>query len=103
MYSECLNLLKSTREETLAMVAGLSQDQMDYSRRREKWSVGEILHHLVLSEKFLRTQIDLLIRLDSAGAEPRIRVTANSLNLSPVFIPKSFLPFLDLPLRLTNL
>jgi len=103
MYQAELDLLRATRARTLALVEGLSQAQMDFSPAPGKWSVGELLDHLLLSEQVYRDQIAQLIELKKAGQKPVLKRTFADLNVSVGFIPKSLLPFLDVPFSLLNL
>jgi DinB superfamily len=42
--------LQAVRQEILKEVEGLSQAQFDWRPGAQDWSVGEIIHHLILSE-----------------------------------------------------
>ena len=44
------NEIESVRAHLLKEVEGLSQAQADWRPAEEEWSVGEILHHLILAE-----------------------------------------------------
>ena len=56
----CLNAydaLRAAREDTLALVADLSQEQLETSLGRNSWSIGEILDHLLRAEEVLGREI----------------------------------------------
>jgi len=100
MYRDELELLRSTRSRTLNMVAGLSQQQFDFSPQCGKWSIGEVLDHLLLSEELFRGQIAQLIELDKAGQRPVIKRSLSELDFSVAFIPKSILALAEGPITL---
>src|SRR5215470_5332149 len=103
MYRDDLELLRSTRSRTLSIVAGLSQPQFDFSPERGKWSIGEVLDHLLLSEKIFRGQIAELIKLDKTGRRPVIKRSLSQLDFSIGFIPKSILALAAGPFTLFNM
>ena len=102
-YKASLELLQTARRETISLVEGLSQEQMGFSPAAGKWSVGEILDHLLLSEKLYRRLIAELIKLAKEGKRPYRYVGVREVNFSPFFLPKSFLPMLEIPLSMMNL
>ena len=97
MFIGELEMLNSTRSRTLAMVAGLSQEQMDYSPAPGKWSIGELLDHLLLSERITRNDIAKLIELARAGRKPNLNRSTDDFDVAPFFIPKPLLPFAQAP------
>jgi uncharacterized damage-inducible protein DinB len=97
-----LDSFGSTRAQTLALVRDLSQSQMDYAPVTGKWSVGEVLDHLVLAERFFRGEITQLIALKRAGRKPVLQRSFKDLNIAIGFLPKSLLPFLEIPFTLFN-
>jgi uncharacterized damage-inducible protein DinB len=102
MFRADLELFRSTRARTLTMVRGLSQGQMDYTPAPEKWSIGAVLDHLLLSEEFFRSEIAQLIQLKKAGRQPVRTRTIADLNFSVAFIPKVVLPLFEGPLTVLN-
>ncbi len=102
MFRESLEMFRSTRSRTMAIADGLSQAQLDFSPAPGKWSVGEVLDHLVLAEKLNRDQIAELIELKKAGRKPLIRRTFADVNVSIAYIPKPVLPLLEVPFTLLN-
>jgi uncharacterized damage-inducible protein DinB len=67
MYGQSLDLLRSTRAETLRLCAGVTQEQSEFMPAPEKWSVGEVLDHLLLAEKLYRDIFATLIELQKSG------------------------------------
>lgn len=102
-WQESLNLLVRTRQCTLDLVDGLSQERLDYSPSSGAWSLGEILDHLVLAEKLYRDEIAELVTLQKAGKEARIRRSVRDLDVTLFFLPKAVLPYLAMPLTVFNL
>jgi hypothetical protein len=98
-----LDFLDRTRRRTLALVAGLSQAQMDATPRAGKWSAGEQLDHLLLAERLYRGTIAELIALVKAGKRPFIERSVREINFSPNLIPKSVLPLFEVPFTVINL
>ena len=104
MYKKDLELLRLTRQETLSLIAGISQEQSDFTPAPGKWSVGEVLDHLLLAEGFYRRMFAQLIELKKSGvARPVIKNDFDDLNTSIAYIPKSLLPMLEIPFTVLNM
>lgn len=116
MYQEELSLLRSTRSETIELVEKLSEEQLRFSPKpglksfeipffalrsvspsRPKWSTGEVLDHLILFEKVFRQDISFIIQLETSNRAPILRLGFEEINVSFGFIPRSFLPLLEIP------
>jgi hypothetical protein len=96
-------LFSRTRFATLTQVKPLSQEEMDWRPAPHKWSTGEIVDHLLLSEVFWRGEIAKLIELARAGRRPVLRRSAGDLNVAVFFIPRPLLGFFSIPFELFNL
>ena len=48
-------------------VAALTQPQLDFSPRTGRWSIGEVLDHLLLVEAAYRSEIAQLVELQRSG------------------------------------
>ena len=96
-FRPALELCTAARRTTLALVSDLSQDQMDFMPVGGKWSIGENLDHLLLSEKVYRNQFLQLITLAKQGKNPVLRVTLRDVDFAPFFLPKSLLPLVEAP------
>lgn len=92
--------LASVRALTLAAVTPLSQRQLDFSPRPDRWSIGEIADHLLLAERQYREEIGRLIALARSGQRPYIRRSFAEANVAPLFIPDAVLSMLDVPFSL---
>jgi uncharacterized damage-inducible protein DinB len=84
-------------------VENLSQEQTDYSPGTGRWSVGELVDHLLLAEKSVRDAMATLIELRRAGRQALLRRSFADANVSLWFIPKVLLPLLESPLTMLNL
>lgn len=49
--ADLIRLLESVHEETQALIAGISEERAGYRYARDKWSIKEILVHLVDCER----------------------------------------------------
>jgi hypothetical protein len=97
-----LKTLESARADTVRLAAPLSQEQLDFAQRPGRWSIGEVLDHLLLAEALYRGEIARLVALTRAGQRPYLKRTFNDINVSPLFIPDAMLPWLEMPLTLMS-
>lgn len=102
MFRESLEMFRATRRRTIALANELSQVQLNFTSATGKWSVGEVLDHLLLAEKFNRDQIVELIELTRAQQKPFVRHTFADVNVSITYIPTSLLPVFEVPFTLLN-
>jgi len=100
--SETWNLesLRETRARTRALIEPLSQAQLDLRPFPGKWSAGEVVDHLLLSEKVYRKVIADLIALKRKGEPPVLHYSFREIDASIAGIPKSLLPALEIPFQL---
>src|SRR5205823_14202559 len=97
MYQQDLEMLRLTRAETLRLTAGVDQAQSEFAPAAEKWSVGEVLDHLLLAENYYRAIFGRLIELQKSGAPAVISASFSEVNTSIAFLPKSMLPMAEVP------
>lgn len=103
MYPVDLELFRSVRMATLALVEGLSELQAAYTPGPGKWSVGEVLDHILLAEQLYRERFTRLIELKKAGRKPELKSDFSEIDTSVLFIPKPILPLLEAPFKMLNL
>ena len=103
MYQTDLKLFRSVRTATLAMADSLTEQQAAYTRGPGKWSVGEVLDHILLAEQLYRERFTKLIELKKAGRKAEINSDFSEINTSVLFIPKPVLPLLEIPFKMLNL
>lgn len=101
--AEGLDEFCATRARTLAMVDGLTQAQLDFAPGPDRWSIGEVLDHMLLGERLNREQIAKLIQLKREGRRPELILTFSDLNVSVVGVPRFLLPLFETPLTLMSM
>ena len=101
MRREELRRLRQVRERTLGMVGDLSQAEIDDSPA-DGWSVGQLLDHLRRADITYGGEIRRLIDLERAGQRPAINVGLAEMEFPVPWIPKSVLPFADVPTAIFN-
>jgi uncharacterized damage-inducible protein DinB len=97
-----LERVRETRARTLELVAGLTQEQMDSAPGEGRWSAGEVLDHLVLTDRVYVRDVGELLAMAAAGRGTRLRRTFADLNPSILFLPRSLLPVFELPLTVMS-
>jgi hypothetical protein len=102
-FRSSLELHRANRAHTLEMVREFSQYQMDFEPAAGKWSVGEVLDHLILGQRLNLSYIAEVIGMKKAGQRPVLRLSVEDVDVSIGFIPKSILPVLEVPLTVFNL
>ena len=99
---ECLNDLSRARALTLAAVLPLSQARLDFSPRPGRWSIGEILDHLLLSERLYRDDVAQLAALVRAGQAGYRRHSFSDVNVAPLHLPDAVLSWLEVPFGIAS-
>lgn len=84
------------------MTDGLTQTELDYAPAPERWSIGEVLDHMLLAERLNRGQIAKLIELSWNGRKPELKLTLADLNISVAGIPRSMLSLMETPMTVMN-
>ena len=102
MTDQPLAALTETRRRTIAVLEPLSQRQLDYSPGYRRWSVGEIAHHIVLSESIYRDEIAQLIALARAGKRPYLRRSFRDVNVAPLFLPTPLFTMMEIPMGIMS-
>lgn len=90
-------MLVSARRQTLALIQPLSQPQLNYVPEPGKWSVGEVVDHIVLAHARLLRDIEELIRLTKAGRPPTLARSFAEFNVGPAWLPSFILPLIEIP------
>ncbi len=103
MYPKGFDQFQQTRAETLRMAHEISAGECAARPAANQWSPGEILDHLILSEKLHRNSFAEMIALDRAGKRPVIYRTLSELDTSVFGFPKELLPLLSIPLMTFNM
>src|SRR5260370_31860893 len=103
MFNQDLEMFRLTRAETLRVSAGINEAQSEFAPASGKWSVGEVLDHLLLAEDFYRGIFARLVEIEKSGARPVISSSFAEVNTSIAYIPKSLLPLLEVPFTVFNM
>jgi hypothetical protein len=103
MLKDSLEMFRSVRAQTLEMVQGHSQSQMDYRSAPGKWSIGEVLDHLILGQRLNLSYIAEVIGRVSAGQRPVLQLSFADVDVSIAYLPKGILPALEVPFSLINI
>ena len=98
-----LDEFAATRARTLAMVDGLTQEQFDFVPAPNRWSIGEVLDHMLRAERLNRDHVTRLIRIKREGQKPELRLTFSDLNVSVAGLPGALLSLFEGPLTLMNM
>ncbi len=98
-----LDLFRATRGRTLSLIAGLSQEELDFRPAAGRWSVGEVVDHMMRAEAFNRNDIERLIGLARQGREPVVRQTLEVVNISIFNIPKPLFALFEAPLNFVGM
>jgi len=85
------------------MVKELSQSQMDYRPAAGRWSVGEVLDHLILGQILNLSYISEMIEMKKSGQRPIKKLSFADVDVSIGYIPKSWLPALETPFMVLSL
>ncbi len=101
--------LAADLEALMGTVASLGQAQVDWRPAPDRWSVGEVLHHLILSNRsfalVVRKLVDrgrregLAARPDGRRSWPRLRAIADVQASGPVRNPQRVTPAHGLPVE----
>ena len=65
-----ISRFRSTRERTCSLVEGLAEERMAETPAPGEWSAGELVDHLLRTERLWRREVEELIRLQRAGRQP---------------------------------
>ncbi len=95
-------LFASVRAETTRLAEGFAQPQLDFSPRAGRWSIGEVLDHVLLAQQLYHGEIGRLIDLKRAGRRPYLKRTFADINVAPFFVPEAVLPWLETPFTVIN-
>lgn len=92
----------SVRALTLAAIGPLSRAQLEFSPRPDRWSVGEIADHLLLSEELYRGIFVQLVELARAGQPTYRRHSFADVNVAPLHLPNAMLSWMEVPIGVMN-
>ncbi len=93
-----LEEFRDTRNETLEIVGGLSQAELDAVPAAGGWSVGEVLDHLTRVDRLFRRGLDELYARKRDGRPPFVFRGLAESEVSIPLVPDSLLPLFDPPM-----
>ena len=102
-YKHSLEFFRSVRAGTLALVSDLTQAELDYTVASGKWSVGEVLDHLILGQRLNLSYMAEVIGMKKAGQRPVLKLSFTDVDVSIGYLPKSMLPALEVPFNVMNM
>ncbi len=110
MIPAALDRLKAARFRTLGMIADCSQEVMDrapdnprwLSGEAGRWSIGEVVDHIVKVMHSLTGHIEDLIRLHVNGQEAVITLNYKDYDVSPFFMPRQLMPVAEPMFKMGN-
>lgn len=103
MLEQELQFFRRARAQTMVVLEGLAQSQIDFKPAPNRWSAGEVFDHILLACLLGVQQIKTLIDSQKTGRESYLRVSLSDVNVAPIFIPKSVMPFFEIPFTLTSM
>ena len=71
-----IDALRSSEVRLLELVHGLADTQWRFREAPERWSIAEIVEHLILQEQFIRGAVQRLLEGEAASEELRVEVRA---------------------------
>ena len=98
-----LHEFRATRARTLAIAEQLTEKQLEWMPGSNRWSIGEVLDHMILAERVNREQIAKLIEMERQGRVAELSLTFSDLNISVAGVPRSLLPLIEGPITFMNM
>jgi len=94
---------RDTRSATLDLARELTQEQLEFSSSTRKWSVGQVLDHLVRVDEVFREEYDELLRRwrKRRGGVGLFR-TLSDTGFSLPLVPDVLLPLFDVPIAMAG-
>ena len=91
----------SIRRETLALVADLDQHQSEFRPGPKKWSVGQVLDHLVKLDTLIVRELEVTLNQRSRGI-PFVYRGAADIDTTIPWALRPVLPFFEIPFGILN-
>jgi len=92
---------RAVRRETLSLVEKLDQQQSEYQQSAKKWSVGQVLDHLVKLDTLVVRELEVTLNQRSRGIPLVYRGVAD-IDTSIPWALKPILPFFEIPFGVFN-
>ena len=88
-----LDRLRLVRNATLELMGGLSQQQVDFSPGSGKWSVSQIVDHLVLTDGLYQPAFERMIANARAGDESTLHISIREMDPTIGPLPRALMPY----------
>ncbi len=98
-----LDTYRTTRRLTLELVGGLSQEQADFRPGSGQWSLGEVMDHLVRTDRMFRDGIVELVALERAGKRTWLFHGLGHFGVRIPLVPRFAQPLVEMPLTVAGL
>ena len=92
---------RTVRQETLSLVEGVDQRQSEYRPGSGKWSVGQVLDHLVKLDALIVRELEVTFNQRRRGVSFVYRGVADIDTTIP-WVLRPILPFLEVPFSFFN-
>jgi hypothetical protein len=91
------------REQTLAILGEVSNEQASWSPGKGVWSIAQIADHLLRSEEMYLEQFRRLIQMANEGRGTTIEISLTEVDVAFAAIPREVIPLLEFPMRMFNI
>ncbi|NNF01636.1 MAG: DinB family protein [Bacteroidia bacterium] len=98
MLSDYLEQLETTKADFLKKISNLDQDQLSWSPSEDKWSIDQVIHHLVLAEQATLIYMNKKIQAADSMKVEKFKSRRNLLTLQIFFgfplkwkVPETFI------------
>lgn len=92
---------RDIRRETLQLVEGLDQEQSEWRPASDKWSVGQVLDHLVKLDELIVRELEVAINQRRRGLPFVYRGLAD-IDTTVPWVLRPVLPFFEVPFGVFN-
>ncbi len=92
---------REIRRETLELVEGLDQKQSEFRPKADKWSVGEVLDHLIKLDGLIVRELEVAIN-QRRGGLPFVYRGVADIDTTVPWLLRPVLPFFEVPFAVFN-
>ena len=92
---------RAIRHETLALVEELDQEQAEFRPDADKWSVGEVLDHLLKLDALIVRELEVAIQQRRRGL-PFVYRSLADIDVSVPWVLRPVMPFVEIPFAFAN-
>jgi len=92
---------RAIRRETLALVEGLDQEQSEFRPAEDKWSVGQVLDHLLKLDELVIRELEITLDQRRSGL-PFVYRSLGDVDTTLPWVLRPILPFVEIPFSFFN-